>query len=119
MKDFNHALAKTRFVALYANMATEGWFTVFEVTYVNYDEHFQPLTDGQKREKPWEGYVRISEPVKVDFAATDDDTVVRNAVASLDEQERKLRAELGEKLAQLQDRRNQLLALTHSPAVES
>lgn len=113
MKDFKDAIAQPREVALYANLSCDNWFTVFEVHYNDRDEHGQLLPNGQRREQPWEGRVRISEPVKIQFAAISNDTIVRNAVESLNEEERKVIAELNNKLADIRDRKNQLLALTH------
>lgn len=115
MKNLKEALSKPRKVAVYASLTMDNMVTVWEVNYLPYDEHWQSLPDGEKREHQVEGYVRISEPVEVSFTAVDNDSMVRNAVASIDEEERKLRSELNRKLAQLQDRRNQLLALTYQP----
>ena len=113
MKDFNHALANPRLLALYAHLTIDDYFAVLEVRYADYDERYQPLPEGTRREVSIEGYVRITEPVEVTFRGVDNNSIVRNAVASLDEEERKLRSELHKKLTAIQDRKNQLLALTH------
>jgi flagellar basal body-associated protein FliL len=112
MKDFKEQIAKKRELALYASL-TMDFSYVTEVTYSTLDEHYSPLPEGERRERPHEGYVRVTEPVTINFCAVDNDTVVRNAVASLDEEERKLRSELHKKLVELQERKSQLLALTH------
>lgn len=113
MKDFKELIARPRMIALYASLIIDGFIAIFEILYSNIDEHYDPLPEGERREYTRVDYVRISEPFEVTFSAVDNDSIVRNAVASLDEEERKLRSELGRKLAALQDRKNQLLSLTH------
>lgn len=113
MKNIKEALAKKRWLALYANLTIDDYTAVWEVHFHKFDEHYTPLPEGERREQPMTGWVRVSEPVEVGFSGLENDIVVRNAVASLDEQERELRAELGKKIAEIQERRNQLLALTH------
>lgn len=115
MKNLDKALAKKRQIALYASMNVDGMFTVWEVDIVNYDENYQILPDGQTRERAIKGYVRVSELVEAEFSGVDNDTVVRNAVETLNEQERQIRAEFAQKLADLNEQRSQLLALTHQP----
>lgn len=114
MKNFKEEVSKPHFVALYGHLEL-NFVSVNEVRYVNYDEHYAPLPEGQTREMPCNGYVRLTEPVEVRFTAIDNDALVRNAVESLNEQERKVVEELNEKLAQIRERKNQLLALTHQP----
>ena len=116
MKDFKEQIGKPRVLALYANLTVDDYTAVFEMTFVDYDEHYETLPVGEQRERTMEGWVRISEPVEVQFSCIDNDSIVRNAVASLEEQERQLRAELAKKLVTLHDRKNQLLALTYQPA---
>jgi hypothetical protein len=113
MKDFKEAIAKPRKLALYAHMAIDGHYTVWEVRHVSYDEHYMPLPDGQTREAPIQNYVRITEPVDVEFEAIDNDEMVRNAVEALNDEERKAINELNKTIASIRERRNQLLALTH------
>lgn len=60
-------------------------------------------------------YVRISEPTAVRFQPLQDDAVIRNAVSALDAAERNARLELERKLAEINEQRAQLLALTHQP----
>jgi hypothetical protein len=111
MKDMKAAVAKPRWVALYARMDSD-WYTVWEVEYSDRDEHYQLLPDGQLREVPVKGYVRITEPVAVEFRAIDNDEVVARAVESLNESERALLSEMSKKLAEIRERKSQLLALT-------
>lgn len=113
MKDFKEAIAKPREVALYARMGEHTWISVFEVTYSQFDVRFQPLPEGQSRELTLDGYVRISDPVKMTFTSTDQDTMVRNAVETLNEEERKAVDELNKKIAAIREKKSQLLALTH------
>lgn len=115
MKNLKETILKTRSVALYASLTIDDFVCVWEMRYNDYDEHYQPLPTGERREVPHAGYVRISEPMELKFAPIDKDEIVRNAVSSIDEEERKLRSELHGKIAQLQERRNQLLALTYQP----
>lgn len=116
MKDFTGSLAKPREIALYAHLTIDNFFAVFELHYSSRDAQYTPLPDGERRETPFEGYVRISQPIKVDFVAINNDDVIRNAIESLNEQERKAVAELNKTLAQIRERKNQLLALTHQSA---
>lgn len=115
MKKFQEAIAEPREVALYANLTMDDCVFVREVRYCTYDEHYMPLQDGERRELPYEGYVRITQPIVVTFNPVDSNMIVRNAVESLSEQERKTVEELNTKLAQIRERKNQLLALTHQP----
>lgn len=115
MKDFKEAFAAPRMVALYAFIGDHTWFSVFEVSYSKLDENHRPMPEGQLREVPMENYVRISEPVKVDFASAGTEAMVRNAVEALTAQERKVVDELNKKLADIRERKQQLLALTHQP----
>lgn len=115
MKNIKEAIAKPRAVALYASLTVDNFVAIYEVGYVNYDEHYVPLPDGQLRERPIEGWVRISRAQEVTFSAIDNDSVIRNAVAAMDEEERKLRAELHRKIAELHNRKKQLLALSYEP----
>lgn len=106
-------IGKPRKVALYMNLNAPSSLTVWEVPYVAWDERYAPLPAGQTRERPRNSYVRVSDPLEVGFTPVDDDSMVRNAVSSLDEQERALLDELNRKLADIKERRNQLLALTY------
>jgi len=113
MKDVRQIVAKPRKVALYASMDMSDYYPVFEVTYVDYDEHYTPLEKGELREYPKERYVRISEPVEIQFTAVDNDEIVAKAVESLNESERKAIEELNATIAAFREKKSQLLALTH------
>lgn len=113
MKNFKDAVAKPRKVALYANLTIDDYFCVWEVVTTDYDEHYKTLPEGQTRERPITGWVRITDPVAMEFVAVDNDSVVRHAVESLNEQERALIDEMNKKLADIRERKNQLLALTY------
>lgn len=112
-----NAFSKSWLVALYANMEMTDYFSVFEVTYSSYDEHYHPLPAGEKREYTRAGYVRISEPVEVDFVATNNDEVIQRAVASLDAQELEAVQDLNKKVAKIRERKQQLLAISFQPDV--
>lgn len=85
------------------------------VLYSQYGKHYERLPDGQEREEPRDLFTRISEVIEASFTSLNDDEVVQQAVASLDEEERKTLAELNQKLADIRGRKAQLLALTHQP----
>lgn len=112
MKDLKALIAKPRHIALYS-MAEGGSLIPLQVSYADYDENLQPLPAGERRERPVSGFVRVTEPVEMTFRAIDDETMVRNAVAALNEEERKVLNELNIKLADIRERKSQLLALTH------
>jgi len=115
MKDFNVAMEKPRKVALYASLTINDFYAMYEVRDLDFDTHYQPLPEGQTRESPVEGWVRISEPAEVTFRPMSSDAVVRQAVESLEETERKVIDEMNQKLAQIRERKHQLLALTYQP----
>jgi hypothetical protein len=113
MKDhFKAEIDKPHKVALYASMEHD-WVMVWEVRYDAYDERYNKLPDGQMREIPREGYVRLTEPVDIKFTAITDDEMVQKAVESLNEEERKAIEALNAKIASIRDRKSQLLALTN------
>jgi hypothetical protein len=113
MKDVRDQVAKKRKVALYASMDMGDYYPVLEVSYVDYDEHLNPLPAGQLREYPKQGYVRISEPIELSFSPISNDEIVAKAVESLNEEERKAIDELNRKIAAIREKKSQLLALTH------
>lgn len=105
-------IAKSRKVALYASLDSSYCY-VSEVDYDDYDEHWEPYPDGQVRERQKKGYVRISEPVGLSLTAISSDSIVENAVKSLDEAERSAIREMNEKIAAIRGQKAQLLSLTH------
>jgi len=115
MKDFKELLVKPRKVALYASFDIDTAL-VLEINYSRYDEHYSLLPEGQMREKPIQGCVRISEPMEVTFQGIDNDEVIQKAVESLDAEERKAIEDLNAKIADIRERKSQLLALTHESA---
>ncbi len=116
MKDVRDIVANPRKVALYASLEMSDYYPVMEVLYVNYDEHYSTLPDGQLREYPKNDYVRISEPVEIQFTSISHDEMVARAVDSLNEQERKAVDELNKKIAGIREKKAQLLALTYQEA---
>lgn len=113
------AVGKPRKVALYLNMEYSG-FCIHEVHYANHDEHYEPLPEGQLRELPFlDGYVRVTEPIELSFKSTSQDEILSRAVESLNETERKTMVEFEQKLADIREKRNQLLAITHQPVAEA
>ncbi len=119
MTDVKEHFGKSRKVALYMYMggALQGYVTVREVRYVNHDERYKPLPEGQLREELDGDNARISEPIEVTFVACNNDEMVANAVAALDEEERRLLMELNRKIAEVRGRKAQFLALSHNPDV--
>lgn len=117
MKNIKAEVAKPRKVALYASIDS-NYVSTWDVPYERYDEFYNPLPDGQLRELPIRNMVRITEPVEVQFRPISNDEAVAKAVESLNETERDLRRELNQKLAEIAEKRNQLLALTHEGSRE-
>lgn len=113
MKDFREAAAKPRKIAIYASMEMQDYYTVWEVTYDQWDEHYQKLPAGQEREHCIKGYVRISEIIDIQPTAINNDEIVGHAVEALNAEERKLIEELNQKIAAVREKKAQLLALTH------
>ncbi|MDB6103331.1 MAG: hypothetical protein JWO52_3330 [Gammaproteobacteria bacterium] len=60
-------------------------------------------------------YVRISEPISVRFTKLADEIAIRNAIAILDEQERKAYDDLTKTLERIKEQKSSLLALTYAP----
>ena len=86
----------TQSVALY--LSKYGSTTVWTVS--NYmEEH--------------ENYIRVSDPLHVEFTALPDDAILRGRVKSIDKEIEKTRAELTRRIEDLTDQKNRLLAITH------
>lgn len=109
------ALDKPMEIALYLSLEY-GNIAVWERRMVNHDKHYNELPNGETREHPMTGFVRISEPITVSWTQTDEETMVQNAMGALDLEVQKIRTEMQAKLDQLEERRSQLLAITHQPA---
>ena len=62
-----------------------------------------------------EDYIRVTEPIHVEFTALPDDAILRARVASIDNTIEKVRAEYTVRINDLTDQRNRLLAITHQP----
>jgi hypothetical protein len=114
VKNLKEELAKPRKVAIYASLDSDFCY-VTDVRYSTLDEHYRPLPEGEVREQPMKGYVRISQPVAIEFRAISDDDVVANAIQSLDAAEREAINELNAKIAAIREQKAQFLALTHNP----
>jgi hypothetical protein len=71
------------------------------------------LPDGATREYVCTGYVRVSEPIDVTWTGIDDDSMIQNAVTSLDEEILKIRNETAKRIDEIEQRRSQFLALVH------
>jgi len=119
MKDMRKEIETPRKVALYMYTAgstgAEPWYSVAEVQFSNYGPNYQPLPDGEVREMPRENFTRVSDLLEITFQPLSNDEVVQNAVAALNEAERKTIEELNKKLMEIRGRKAQLLALTYSP----
>lgn len=74
------------------------------------------MVSTQATEKYSNGYVRISEYVDVDFPPLQDEAVVRQQIEKLDEIADKITDDYRNKIAEIQDRKSKLLAITHQPA---
>lgn len=116
MKNLKDELAKLRNVAVYASLES-SYCHVTDVTFSKFDEHYVALPDGETREKPMKGYVRISEIIPVEFRPISEDSVVANAIQSLDAAEREAIQELNAKIAAIREQKAQFLALAHHPEV--
>lgn len=117
MKDLAEQIGKSRKVALYVNMEMEyEFYTVSEVIYSPYDKHYVALPEGELRECPYlDGYTRVTEPVEIALKGIGHKEIMTNAIASLDETERKLMVETETKLAKIREQKQQLLALAYQP----
>lgn len=117
MKDMRKEIEAPRQVALYMYTAGassgEPWYMISEVQFSKFGPNFEPLPDGEKRELPREDFTRVSDLLEVKFQQLSNDEVVQNAVAALDEAERKTIEALNKKLMEIRGRKAQLLALTH------
>jgi hypothetical protein len=114
-------IAKPRSVALYMSLDFKNCFELMEVKFVDHDEHYDPLPEGsQPREYVYQTYVRVTDPVPLQpLQAIKREDVVANAVSALTEQEREAYRRLNERLKEIRDRKQQLLALTHQPSEAS
>jgi hypothetical protein len=65
------------------------------------------------------GYVRLSEPIEIRFNSLQNEEVIRNAIATCDAMELKVRLKFEDELKAIRDQKSQLLALTYSPEVKS
>lgn len=63
-----------------------------------------------------EHYIRISEYVDVEFPQLSGDEHIQGAVAALDRQRDRVVEELSRKLAEIDQRKKELLAITYQPA---
>ena len=103
-------------IAVYAHLIREDHFSIFEVQFDNYDEHYNKLPPGEERECTRSDFVRISEIQTVTCIPIDEDTVTQNAVKSLDSTADAIRTDMLQQLAEISNRRKQLLAITYQPA---
>lgn len=117
-KKMAEAAALPRKVAIYAHLTSQDTFALHEVSYNQFDEHWQRLPAGQELEEQISGWVRISEIHTISCVPIEEDVVTQNAVASLDAQSRSLITEMNEQLAVIANRKAQLLALTYTPTPE-
>ncbi len=58
-------------------------------------------------------YIRLTESIEVEFVYLSSEVVVPQKIARIDRGIEGLRAELGEKIAHLEDEKAKLLAITH------
>lgn len=114
--DPKEEVAKPRKIALYSHIK-HGFYTAWDIQYSKYDDHYNQLPDGQEREVPRSEYVRVSEPIEIRFRPLNSGEVMEQALATLNAEERKVLAELNQQLANIRERKKQLLALTHESQI--
>lgn len=118
MKDLAEQIAKPRKIALYVHME-HGFYSLSEVTFLTYDEHYDSLPEGVLRESALgDGYTRVSEPLEIKLTPIGHDEIMANGVKSLEETERKLMVETEQKLTKIREQKRQLLALAHMSETE-
>jgi hypothetical protein len=76
-------------------------------------ERIAEVTDWREADRD---YIRLSEPFEVEFVRLPPEVTVPREVAALDAAEQELRLKFAEKLAELSEKRANLLALTHQPS---
>lgn len=116
MKDFREVAETPYEIAVYAPMDTGLGVLILNVPRSTFDEHGIPLREGQMRERPYTGLVRISEPQTIKFKAVANDEIAGHAVEALNAEERKLIEELNQKIAAIREKKAQLFALGHEKA---
>lgn len=79
-------------------------------------EHGVEITGDRNTEKYSQNYVRISEYVDVEFPPLQDEHVVRQQVEKLDAIADRITDDYRNKIAEIQERKSKLLAITHQPA---
>lgn len=94
--DTKDPFAQTYQIALCQDIQ-HGWLTVWQ------------MTNGRVPSS----YVRLSEPVTVQFQKVGTEEGIQEALKAIDDLERTARNELNRKLSDFADRRASLLALTH------
>lgn len=117
MENIKEQAELPRKIALYQYLGEHPWYSVMEIVYSGHDERYNPLPDGQIREVPRDSFVRVSEPQEIKFSVLADNSIIEQAVASLNESERQAIEELNKKLMSIRERKAQLLSLTHQPEV--
>lgn len=79
-------------------------------------EYGAEITGDESTEKYCRNYVRTSEYIDVEFPPLQDEAVVRQQIEKLDEIADKITDEWRNKIAEIQERKSKLLAITHQPA---
>lgn len=118
-KQMAEAARLPRKIAVYAHLTIPDQFMVAEVRFNDMDEHWQKLPPGQEREETHYNHVRISEITTMVCEPISEDTIVQNAVASLDKQAADLTAEYYEQLGKVRGMKSQLLALSYEGPSEA
>lgn len=110
--------AKPHQIAVYAHLTREDHFSVFEVQYETHDDQWNKLPPGEERECTRSDFVRISEVTSVVCRPIDEDTITQNAVKSLDSTADAIRTDMLQQLAEISNRKKQLLAITYQPEAD-
>jgi len=103
VKDFKEIFAEPRQIALYQDPKRGH---VFVATYW-----------GERDAILHAGDIRISQPLDVRFDQLPKDELVQTAIAALDAAEQTVRCEMQQRIDEIRERKQQLLALTYEPDV--
>jgi hypothetical protein len=95
--------AQPHMVALYKSLKY-GWATV--------SQFYGAETDASYHS----GSVRISEPTEVKFTQLANEEAIKNAIAMLDAEELRVLAELNQRIAEIREQKQGLLAITYQSA---
>lgn len=108
----DQAIQKRIRVALYISNSG-GYCCVNEIRYTSEDENGDLLPDDGEREEPPLMYTRISEPIEITFSRIPNEEIIQGVVKSLAQEEMEARRRLNSALRDINERRADLLSLSH------